>query len=409
MEKNVQVEKPRNMKLQIAVLSISMITILGSTAVSPALAGIKNAFPMYSDFTIQLILTIPPLFIIPSCCLCSCLVRKWGKKNVLILGVLLYLAGGLGAGIMPGFYSMLGARALLGVACGLITPMAQALISTHFEGETKMKLTGYSSSASYLMGIIASFSVAALAAVNWRLAFSIYMIAILVLVLNIKYLPDDRKNRQQKSIRQQCGFNWKAWFVILCMAGINVAFYTFSTSIALFLKAESIGGDTASGYTVSVFMAAGFLMGIAVPGIRKSLKYFTVTLGCIMMGSGYAGLALSSSMPLIILSSACIGASYSIFYSSVFLKISDLSRDEQENTALVTFTTAGMFFGQTVSVYLLQAAEAVFHMEGYRFRFLFLAGVLFFAAAICLISYCFCRNPLSIEKGNFQWRIHQRE
>lgn len=87
-------------------------------------------------------------------------------------------------------------------------------------------------------------------------------------------------------------------------------------------------------------------MGIAVPGIRKGLKSFTVTLGCVMMGAGYAGLALSGSMPLIILSSACVGASYSIFYSSVFLKISDLSRDDQENTALVTFTTAGMFFGR---------------------------------------------------------------
>lgn len=319
MEQDVELSFSRNLKLQMAVLSISMITILGSTAVSPALAGIKSAFPMYSDSTIQLILTIPPLFIIPSCCLCGYLARKWGKKKVLISGILLYLAGGLGAGAMPGFYSMLGARALLGIACGLITPMAQALISTHFEGETRAKLTGYSSSASY------------------------------------------------------------------------------STSIALFLKSESIGDDTTSGYTVSVFMAAGFLMGITVPGIRKGLKSFTVTLGCVMMGAGYAGLALSGSMPLIILSSACVGASYSIFYSSVFLKISDLSRDDQENTALVTFTTAGMFFGQTISVYLLQAAEAVFHMEGYRFRFLFLGGALFLAAAICVIC-CFLKHPLGMEK-----------
>ena len=227
----------------------------------------------------------------------------------------------------------------------------------------------------------------------------IYMIAVLVLVLNLKYLPDDRKKGETSKERKQRGFNWKAWFVIFCMAGINVAFYTFSTSIALFLKSESIGDDTTSGYTVSVFMAAGFLMGIAVPGIRKGLKSFTVTLGCVMMGAGYAGLALSGSMPLIILSSACVGASYSIFYSSVFLKISDLSRDDQENTALVTFTTAGMFFGQTISVYLLQAAEAVFHMEGYRFRFLFLGGALFLAAAICVIC-CFLKHPLGMEKRN---------
>ncbi|MGN1002436.1 MAG: MFS transporter [Oscillospiraceae bacterium] len=379
-----------NRKLQMAVLSISMITILGSTAVSPALAGIKTAFPMYSDATIQLILTIPPLFIIPSCFLCNVLAQKWGKKRVLIFGVILYLIGGMGAGLMPGFYSMLVMRAVLGVACGLITPMAQALISSNFEGETRAKLTGYSASASYLMGIIASFTVANLAAVNWRLAFLIYIVAVLVLVLNAKYLPADPPARAaEKRERVKRPVNWRAYLVILGMAAVNVAFYTFSTSIALFLKSESIGNDVTSGYTVAVFMAAGFLMGIAVPRVRNVLRYFTVTLGCVMMGVGYVGLALSSNLGLLILASALIGASYSVFYSSVFLKVGALSRDGRENTKLVTFTTAGMFLGQTVSVYLLQGAELLFRSGGYRFRFAFLAGALLLAAVLCVVNYCF--------------------
>lgn len=389
-----------NRKLQMAVLSISMITILGSTAVSPALAGIKTAFPNYSDETIQLILTIPPLFIIPSCFLCNLMAKKWGKKNVLIFGIALYLIGGLGAGLMPGFYSMLVARAVLGVACGLITPMAQALISSNFEGETRTKLTSYSSSASYFMGIIASFTVARLASVNWRLAFLIYLIAVLVLVLNILYLPNDRASQTLNTQeRNNYPFNWKAYLVILAMALINVAFYTFSTSIALFLKSESIGNDTTSGYAVSIFMAAGFLMGIAVPHIKKILKYFTVSLGCLMMGIGYAGLAFSSNLFLLILASALIGGSYSIFYSSVFLKISELSRDDMENTKLVTFTTAGMFFGQTISVYLLKAAETIFQMDGYRFRFSFLAGTLLLSAVLCVLSYFFRKKEDTFSKS----------
>ena len=380
-------------KLQAAVLSISMITILGSTAVSPALAGIKTAFPMYSDETIQLILTIPPLFIIPSCFLCGMLAERWGKKRVLIFGIVLYLLGGVGAGLMPGFYSMLIARGLLGIACGLITPMAQALISSNFEGETRTRLTSYSSSASYFMGIIASFTVARLAAFNWRFAFLIYLIAFMVLILNIKYLPDDRGTQQALGLKTKAyPANLKAYGVIVCMMLVNVAFYTFSTSIALFMKSEHIGNDTTSGYTVAVFMAAGFAMGFLVPQIRRILQSFTVSLGCVMMGSGYIGLALSDRLLCIAAASALIGASYSIFYSSVFLKIGELSRDDGENTKLVTFTTAGMFFGQTVSVYLLQGAEALFGLYGYRFRFFFLAAGLFLAAGVCILwvvrQYC---------------------
>lgn len=365
-----------------------MITILGSTAVSPALAGIKTAFPQYSDASIQLILTIPPLFIIPSCFLCSVITQKWGKKCTLISGIILYLMGGLGAAVMPGFYSMVAARALLGIGCGLITPMAQALISSNFEGETRTRLTSYSSSASYFMGIIASFTVANLAALNWRLAFLIYLVAVLVLVLNILYLPKDRgSGNVPRGAKESHSFNWKAWLVITGMALVNVAFYTFSTSIALFLKAEGIGNDATSGYTVSAFMAAGFFMGFAVPKIRTVLGYFTVSLGCLMMGSGYLGLAVFDNFLLTVLSSAMIGASYSIIYASVFLKIAALSRDDGENTKLVTYTTAGMFFGQTISVYVLQAAEAVFGMDGYRFRFCFLGGALVLFAAVCVAGY----------------------
>ena len=376
-------------KLKAAVLSISLITILGSTAVSPALAGIKTAFPMYSDAMIQMVLTIPPLFIIPCCFLCNVMTARWGKKNVLIVGIILYLIGGIGAGAMPGFYAMLAARALLGAACGLITPMAQALISSNFEGETRDRLMSYSASASYLMGIISSFAVAWLAAYNWRMAFLIYLIALAVLILNLRYLPKDKVQQMVYETGEKQKPNWKAYLVIGGMALINVAFYTFSTSIALYLKGEAIGNDTTSGYVVSVFMAAGFFMGFAVPGIRKRAKYFTVTIACLMMGAGYAGLAALHTLPLIIVSAALIGASYSIFYSSVFLKISRLSRSERENTKLVTFTTAGMFLGQTVSVYLLQAAEWIFHMSGYRFRFAFLAGGLMIAVIVAVIGYFF--------------------
>ena len=274
-----------------------------------------------------------------------------------------------------------------GVACGLITPLAQALISSHFKGETRAKMMSYSASASYLMGIIASFAVAWLAAYNWRLAFLIYLIALIVLILNIRYLPKDQVQETVTGTGKRQGANWKAYLVIGGMALINVAFYTFSTSIALYLKGEAIGNDTTSGYVVSVFMAAGFFMGFAVPGIRKRAKYFTVTIACLMMGAGYAGLAALHTLPLIIVSAALIGASYSIFYSSVFLKISRLSRSERENTKLVTFTTAGMFLGQTVSVYLLQAAERIFHMSGYRFRFAFLAGGLVIAVIVAVIGY----------------------
>ena len=184
----------KNFAKKAAVLSVSTITILGSTAVSPALSGIKSAFPQMSDGWIQMILTLPTLLIIPSCLLCRYAISRMGQKNVLLLGIIIYLIGGLGAGLAPSFAVLLVMRGILGIGCGFITPMAQNLISSNFEGEEKQRLTSYSASASYLRGIIASFCVGRLVGINWRLAFLIYFVAAVVMVLNILYLPDDRKN-----------------------------------------------------------------------------------------------------------------------------------------------------------------------------------------------------------------------
>ncbi len=395
-----------------AVLSVSTITILGSTAVSPALSGIKSAFPQMSDAWIQMILTLPTLLIIPSCLLCRYAISKMGQKNVLLMGIIIYLIGGLGSGLAPDFYMLLAFRGILGIGCGFITPMAQNLISSNFTGETRQKLTSYSASASYLMGIIASFLVGRLVGINWRMAFLIYLIAFVVLLLNIIYLPDDRKKNVKdlsgsdtnentvdnvmeavKSVRAtddskavNKGLNVKAILVMIAMFGINGAFYTFSASISLFMRTEGIGNETSSGIVVSAFMICGFIIGLIVHPVRKILKEYTIVLGCFMMGAGYMLLSQSENIPVLMIAAAMVGGSYSILYSEVFTKIRQAARSEEETTTLVTYTTACMFLGQALSQYILRGVECVAGISGYRFRFIFVGALLLISMAGCIIK-----------------------
>ncbi len=381
----------KNFAKKAAVLSVSTITILGSTAVSPALSGIKSAFPQMSDGWIQMILTLPTLLIIPSCLLCRYAISRMGQKNVLLMGIIIYLIGGLGAGLAPSFAVILVMRGILGIGCGFITPMAQNLISSNFEGEEKQRLTSYSASASYLMGIIASFCVGRLVGINWRLAFLIYFVAAVVMVLNILYLPDDRKNsaseeNELSNSKDTNKPNIPAFITIIAMFGINGAFYTFSASISLFMRGEGIGNETSSGIVVSSFMICGFIIGLIVPFFRKILKSYTMSLGCLMMGAGYMILSKGSDIRILMAAAALVGGSYSILYSGIFTRIRSLSRSEKETTTLVTLTTAFMFLGQAVSQYILSAVELLAGTSGYRFRFMFLAVVLLICMAGCIIN-----------------------
>ncbi len=368
-----------------AVLSVSTITILGSTAVSPALSGIKSAFPQMSDGWIQMILTLPIILIIPSCLLCRYAISRMGQKNVLLMGIIIYLIGGLGSGLAPDFYILLACRGILGIGCGLITPMAQNLISSNFTGETKHRLTSYSASVSYLMGIIASFLVGRLVGINWRMAFLIYLIAIVVLVLNVIYLPDD-KNVKRETIRMDKGINVKAILVMIAMFGINGAFYTFSASISLFMRTEGIGNETSSGIVVSAFMICGFIVGLVVHPVKKILKEYMAVLGCFLMGAGYTLLSCVHSIPFLMIAAAMVGGSYSILYPEIFTKIRQTARSEEETTTLVTYTTACMFLGQALSQYILRSIEHIAGVSGYRFRFIFVGVMLFVSMSGCIIK-----------------------
>lgn len=381
-----------------AVLSVSTITILGSTAVSPALSGIKSAFPQMSDAWIQMILTLPTLLIIPSCLMCRYAISRMGQKRVLIMGIIIYLIGGLGAGLAPDFATLLIMRGILGVGCGFITPMAQNLISSNFSGEVKTRLTSYSASASYLMGIIASFLVGNLVAVNWRLAFLVYFVALVVMILNIIYLPDDRPHEKTASVPENAAentaqsvsgknrINVPALITMIAMFGINGAFYTFSASISLFMRGDSIGNESSSGIVVSSFMICGFVVGLIVPKIRQLIKGYTMALGCLMMGGGYLILSSAHTMGVLMLAAALVGGSYSILYSGIFTKIRSQARSEEETTTLVTFTTAFMFLGQALSQYILRGVELISGISGYRFRFGFLALILLICMFWCIIK-----------------------
>lgn len=374
---------PLRNKKAVAILSIGTITILASMAVSPALGAIKTVYSNISDTLIQMVLVIPTFFIIPACFLCLFFCNILGAKKTLILGLLLYLFGGVCAGFVSNFYMMLIFRGILGIGCGLILPLAQKLISDNFSGEIKEKIIGYPVSASCLMGIIASFSVGFIASIYWRLAFLVYLMAFIVLYLNIKYLPNDTPVKiKQKKVK----ISFLGVKLIFSMALANLSFYTFPTYIALFMKSESIGIDSSSGIIVSVLMGAGFLTGINAIHIRKILKKYSPVFAVFCIGVGYILMSVTSSIPVLYLCAILIGGSYNLIYTEIFSGINKESAKANNNTTLITYTTVSMFIGQTLSVPLLEFASKIFSDSSYRFKFEFLSILSFLTFIVLLIN-----------------------
>lgn len=380
--------------LKLSILSISMITVMAGAAVSPALGNISNAFPGASANLIKMILTLPALFIIVFSLLSGKLTCILSKRQILIIGILIYITGGMGPIFVNNLNSLLIFRAILGIGCGLIMPISQSLIADFFNDDERIKMTGYSSAASNLMGIISSVLVGSLSSINWKYGFYIYIIALIVLVLNITTLP-----KQQKPIKskEKYHINNKVYLLAIGMCLITMAFYAVPTNIAIFMKKELIGNPSTAGFEIAIFTLGGFIAGTFLSIIKKNLKHYTITVGIGLMCLGYSLLFYSYNIYMIGISVSLVGFSFGIIYPLIFLNTSKISNGNS-NTIALSIVSSAMFLGQFLSPLLLQYFGSILNSNSNRFNFKFLAICLSIAVIISLIL------KLKSKKNNYIYK-----
>lgn len=222
--------------LKPTILSVSLLTIMASAAISPALPKIAQAFPDIDKTFIRLILTLPSLIVIPFSLISGGLVAKFSKKAVLLAGLIIYMIGGAGGGLAQNVPQLLIMRAILGVGVGLIMPLSTALIFDFFEGDARNKMMGLQMSANQLGGVVFLSIAGWLAISSWRYAFGVYLLAIVTLLFILFWLPQAPEKEEKKKVNVKLPL---AIFGLAAIAaGMMIVFYVVATDIALFIQEE---------------------------------------------------------------------------------------------------------------------------------------------------------------------------
>ncbi len=151
-----------------------------------------------------MVLTLPAVFIIPPT---SYSVGRWSgdfsKKRLALFGVLIYTISGCWAFFATDIYMLLASRAVLGVAVGIIMPVAASLIADFYHGEQRMRMMGgFNSAFANFGGIIATFSSGGLlASIDWRYAFLVYSVGIPVFIMGLLFIkePESTANHDRKA------------------------------------------------------------------------------------------------------------------------------------------------------------------------------------------------------------------
>lgn len=223
--------------LKPAILSVSLLTIMASAAVSPALAKISQAFPGVPQTAIKLILTLPSLAIIPFSLASGWLTARLKKRSILLVGLLLYTFGGVGGAFARNITELLLSRCILGAGIGLLMPLSTTLISDFFDGPARTRMMGLSGALTNVGGVIFLSASGWLACFSWRLSFAVYSLALVTLVLVARWLPEPPSAASRVKahrVRLSPGVFYYAALGMLMM----IAFYAVPTNLALFIEQE---------------------------------------------------------------------------------------------------------------------------------------------------------------------------
>lgn len=297
--------KSRRRKLTVTILSLSLLTVMAGAAVAPALDVIKNSFPNTSQTLIQMIISIPALFIFLTNMIFPRLCKIFRAKELAVSALILYAFGGCAAGLFSNIYVILMFRAVVGIGVGIIMPMSTGLISFYYTRDKQDRLMGYSSAMNQMGGVISTFLSGILAAVSWRLSFLVYLMGLFSIVLCIAFLPNEKISRNSQK-REKGVFKKYYSFA----AAIFILMFTFFIYPAEFAIETSKDGIISQHY-IAVIMAGmdliAFFGGLSYVHIKKHFGSGPKFVAPLMFLAGYTALTLLRGWPGAIIGSCLIG------------------------------------------------------------------------------------------------------
>lgn len=336
--------------LTLTILSLSLLTVMAGAAVAPALNVIKEYFSDVNQTLVQMIISIPALFIALTSFVFPMLSQKLKAKSLVMIGLLLYVLGGCAAGLFSNIYLILASRALVGVGVGIIMPLSTGLLSFYFAPEEQDKLMGYSSAMNQMGGVVATLISGILAGFSWRASFLVYMMGLISIILCLIFLPNDKIAGRKRENKQGTLGTYYVYIVAIFL--LMLTFFVYPTVFAIETSKEGIIPLS----LISVVMAGmdfvAFLGGLSFVHIKKAMGNMTKFVAPAMFLIGYLLLHIVGGWIGAIIGSVFIGFANGLGIPFIISSASQKAGKSAATTVMPLISMA-MYLAQFVTPMLL--------------------------------------------------------
>lgn len=371
----------------IALLLAASLTVMANATISPALPGLEKAFAAdpNAEMLTRLLVPAPSLSVVLFAPLAGFAADRFGRRWLLLAGVLLFAISGSAGLYLPDLTSIFASRLALGVAVAMIMTSQTALIGDYFAGAQRNALTGLQISARNFGGFVFISLAGWLAITSARLPFAIYAAAALLLPLLWRVVAEPKIHRNVAGSTAVADDDHPGWVPLLAGLALlqmltNMIFFVMPTQLPFFF--DSLGYDSAAmtGVGLGILTLVGGCLALLYGRIKGAIGYSgCYALGFVSMAAGFALLSLGDQLTVILAGVAAIGAGYAIVmpnFVAIALEIAPARRRGMVGGVLTTSVFLGQFISPFVSMAWISAA-------GYYAMF---AGVAVVLAVIGLVA-----------------------
>ena len=374
----------------VAIWSVSAIVSLPGLAVSPILDDIDKIFPKAGELEVSMLESLPSLMIIPFMLLAGRWSVTRNKIRMLVVGTSIFLLSGIGCMLSRTLTELIVTSTILGIGAGIIIPLSTGLIVDYFTGDRRVRQLGISSAVNNLTLVIATTAVGYLADVEWHLAFAVYLLPVVTLLL-IPALshsrpepePSDGAQNRQKSLNKRMIIGLMLFYFAITYLSLIV---TFNTS---YLTAQGGMRTSDAGIIISLFflaiMAPGFILDSIVRWLGREVNLWSL----IVMGVGL--LIMSTPHPTFLrlsLGAILAGLGYGVMQPVIYDKAATNAPPHLATLALSLVMVVN-YLAILVAPFIIELIDKLFHATSHDFAYL-INGVL--SLVIALITLVTMRH-----------------
>lgn len=372
----------------VAIWSVSAIVSLPGLAISPILDDMQSIFPHASELEVQMLESLPSLMIIPFMLLAGRWAVKGNKLRLLVWGTLIFFISGIGCTLSRTLWELIVTSTLVGVGAGIIIPLSTGLIVDYFTGDKRVNQLGISSAVNNLTLVVATSAVGYLADVEWHLAFVVYLLPIVTLLLvpalaHTQPAPEPKSSAQhrQTTLNKRVIVGLILFYFAITYTSLIV---TYNTSYVASLAGMK---SSEAGVIISLFflaiMAPGLMLNRIIAIFGKTVNLWSLVAMCV----GLLLMSLRHPTALTLTMGAILtGLGYGVMQPIIYDKAATNAPPHLSTLALAIVMTTN-YFAILVAPFMIDGIDHLFHADNHTFAYMFNSIVVLLIAVAAALTY----------------------